>query len=110
MQVQGTLHNTAEKAKQPGNACYTAEDNVIQFENTRYKVADNVIRISDARNTAEDSATQKNETCNSGEDEKTESRDHDNDIHFTLDKVLSDNDEVFNIKGDLEIGPQNSEL
>jgi len=111
MQVNGILHNTAERAKQSGNASHKAQDNVMQFENTRYKVSDNMIRISDARDTPGDSKTQNNETCNvAGEDKKIEPRDHHNDIHFTLDKVLSDNDEVFNTKGDLEIGPQDSAL
>jgi len=105
MQINETLHTTAGKVNQTGNPSYNAEDNVIQIESTRYKVADNVTQTSNPRVRITQTNNGRN-ICG----ERTEPRDQHVDIRFALDKVSSDNDKVFNRKGDLEIGPQDSAL
>jgi len=93
------LHNEADNGKHTEYQCYDNERGVkvVQTGNIRCEAEDRVL-------------VRKNRTLNIvGEDGKQKAKDH-HDIRFALDKVSSDNGEVFNREGNLEIGPQDSAL
>jgi len=76
-----------------------ATERVIRADNTG-NVEDNVIQTTSTLNIGGESAKPAYEEA---------SHQH-GDVCFALDKVSSGNDEVFNTKGGLEIGPQDSAL
>jgi len=108
--VNEVLNNAAAKANHIENHSYNLGDYMKQTR-TLHNGGDEVKQPGTARNDVDDRVMPKNKTRNTvGEDGRQEAKDHHVDIRFALDKVRSDNGEVFNRGGDLEMGPQDSAL
>jgi len=104
MQIRKTQNKGGFKVKQTGNTGCDVEDRGIQMNKIRHMVGE------DSRREAKDNHVATRTRNIIGEDSRQEAKDHNVDIRFALDKVSSDNCEVFNREGDLEIGPQDSAL
>jgi len=97
-QIDGTQHYAEVNLVQTNEALHSATDREMQSDNTRY-LENNEMNTTTTLNIGE-----------SGRPEDEEVSNHRGNIRFALDKVSSGNDEVFNTKGGLEIGPQDSAL
>jgi len=113
MQIDTVLYNSADQVKQPDSIQHCAQGNFVQTSETLHNATHRVMQTDNIPND-EDNAMQANTTLNiAGERTRPEDEDvsnHRGDIRFALDKVSSGNDEVFNTKGGIEIGPQDSAL
>lgn len=110
--TRAVLNNTENKAWQVDNTLIGAVGNSVQTD--KYlNATERVIRADNTGN-EEDIVIQTTSTLNiGGESPKPayeEASHRHGDVRFALDKVSSGNDEVFNTKGGLEIGPQDSAL
>jgi len=109
---RAVLNNTENKAWQVDNTLLGARGNSVQT-NKYLNATERVIRADNTGN-EEDIVIQTTSTLNiGGESPKPayeEASHRHGDVRFALDKVSSGNDEVFNTKGGLEIGPQDSAL
>jgi len=111
MLVNESLRNKADNGNHPEYQCYDAEHYKMQTRETGNKRGVNLMQTGNSRYDAEDRVVQINKTLDTvGEDIRQKAEDHHVDIRFSLNKVSSDNGEVFNREGNLEIGPQDSAL
>jgi len=107
------LYNSADQVKQLDSTQNCAQGNLMQTSETLHNATYREMQTDNMRN-VEDNAMQANTTTNIvGERTRPEDENMYNDrgdIRFALDKVSSGNDEVFNTKGGIEIGPHDSAL